>query len=137
MKRSVASGLSILLIAAMAVFSLGCANKTARPMEFGMAIPSTGSMTQEKVRNIILQGAASTTWVLAPESDGRIKAVLSHKGYRLEVAILYTAQSYTIQFVNGMDNNGSTNYIKAYNSWIKRLDSRIRKEFLQYARYAN
>jgi len=137
MKKSITSSLSILLVATMAIFSMGCASKAVRPMEFGMAIPNTGSMTQKKAGNIILQGAADTSWILTPESAGRIKAVLDHKGYRLEVAILYTERNYTIQFVSGVDSKGSTNYIQAYNSWIKRLDSRLRKEFLQYARYAN
>lgn len=116
------------------VFALaGCA-KTARPMEFGTTIPNAEQMDVKTAGNIIVQAGAGTYWMLKPESDGLVKGILDYKNYRVEVDIVYTAEQYKIHFVQGLNmDNGSTEYRKAYNTWIKRLDWSIRKAFSQYA----
>lgn len=82
------------------------------------------------VRDAIMRSLASRGWQLDREGPDGIVATVTSGGHSATVLIQYTAQSYSISYLDsspGLRFNGAAIH-RRYNDWIERLHKTIRRE---------
>ena len=89
------------------------------------------SVTQENVRNAIKRAGAGLGWVMLDDGPGQMTGTLHLRTHTAVVDITYNTSTYSIQYKSStnLDYNAEKGTIhRAYNGWIKNLDTAIQRE---------
>jgi hypothetical protein len=87
-------------------------------------------LTAEQVKKAIISGAASKQWIASVEGPNTIRATHTRGRHSAVVDIVYTANSYSIRYVNSVDLNyggrdGGQIIHPTYNNWVNNLRQAI------------
>lgn len=95
--------------------------------------PDGGAYTLDDVQHSIIAGCGYKGWTPLIVGPNKIKATINVRGkHYAEVAITYTARSYSIDYVtsNNLDYDAETRKIhRNYNKWVTLLSEAIQRQF--------
>ena len=92
-------------------------------------LPADPSRTDTEVANAIKRAALELGWETRDDGPGEMTATLHLRTHVAVVSIHYDANRYEIRYADStnLDHQGDRIH-RNYNSWVKNLDARIRKQ---------
>ncbi|KFZ30861.1 hypothetical protein IDSA_07220 [Pseudidiomarina salinarum] len=106
------------------VFLAGC-RSTAPIMQVKDTVVSN-SLNKEDVRTAIIEAASKRGWVISEPSEDELHATLNIRTHQAIVRIPYSADSYSIIYVDSSNLDKKNNRIHpSYNSWVTNLNNDI------------
>ena len=85
---------------------------------------SSGSLTKDKVKGVILASCANRGWVAREIEPGLISATITAKKHSAQVEIPYTGARYSIIYKNSVNlsyNPQNQSIHSRYNRWVNNL----------------
>ncbi len=120
----------IALVAAMAVVT-GCRTAPVYNVEKAPVSTTSGKVSQDDVRNAIMQAGTSLGWVMKEVGPGHIVGTLNLREHMAQVDIPYSAKAYSIQYKNSANLKYDGSVIHSnYNGWVQNLDRAIQSRLV-------
>lgn len=119
--------LAAVLIPMMVLFT-GCTTEEIRNIKDAPVATSSKGVSMAKVTKAIKDAGVSMGWSMRLIKPGHFEGTLYLRKHMARVAVDYSANSYSINYVDSKNLNHDGNMIhKNYNGWIINLDSAIKQ----------
>jgi hypothetical protein len=102
----------------------GCVSRTAPIAAINQTLSQRYSDSQMK--NTIIEAGLSRQWVMTPAGPGVINGRLTQRGHTADIRVIYSAQTYSIQYVGSQNLLAANGQIhRNYHRWVHNLDQDI------------